>query len=153
MKLVVQEHFLYFLRYNYARIKIVWMVDVLTDINNVKNILKTIFNKRDKWQLSHRRKNLIALAEMGIDENIALDTVYQDLTYRDYSSGPLPDDHHPPIPGEVWIFGLNISDELCYLKFQDRPNSVVMWISLHQAEYPLEFPFKNNEEGSGSNGA
>lgn len=89
------------------------------------------------------QKKCIGTCQLGIDEQIALDTIYQELSYRDYSSGPLPDDHQPPIPGEIWIFGFNISDELCYLKFQNRPNGIVIWISLHQAEYPLEFPFKN----------
>mgnify|MGYP000984424124 CR=1 FL=1 len=146
MKLLISEAILYFLRYIYAKIitaNIVWTCNVLTDVSSVKNLLETIRGKRDKWQLSHRRKNVLALAGLGVDEEIALDTIYQKLSYRDYSSGPLPDDHRPPIPGEVWIFGFNISDELCYLKFQNRPNGIVIWISLHQAEYPLEFPFKN----------
>jgi len=45
----------------------------------------------------------------------------------------------PPIPGNIWIFGLNVD---LYLKFQDRPEGPVIWISIHQANYPMNFPYK-----------
>ncbi|MCH5463433.1 hypothetical protein L3V66_11860 [Secundilactobacillus sp. HBUAS58055] len=111
-----------------------------TNIKDIEKILETIRNRRSQWRLSLRRKNLLGLAALGIDEDIAFDVIYQNLKYQDYVSGPEAD--NKGVPGNVWIFGLNISDVLCYLKFQDKPSGIVMWISLHPAEYPLTFPYK-----------
>lgn len=105
-------------------------------------ILETIKSRRESWYLSSRRKNTLTLAELGIDNVAVFDIIYDNLTWRDYVEGPEADNHVPPIPGNIWIFGLEILNHLCYLKFQDRPDRIVMWISIHEAEYPLDFPYK-----------
>lgn len=119
----------------------VWVCNSLTNVDDIKNIIKDIQNRRNQWQLSSRPKNLQTLSELGIDKDIAFDKIYNLLTLEKYVSGPIADDHNPPIPGNIWIFGLDIDNTSCYLKFQDRPNGVVLWISLHEAEYPLHFPY------------
>ena len=44
--------------------------------------------------------------------------------------------------GDVWLFGLDIENIECYLKFQIKGGNIIFWISTHPAEYSLEYPFK-----------
>ena len=136
---------MYLLRYKYAIVykdDKVWMCNSLTSVDDIKNIIKDIQDRREQWQLSPRRKNLLTLDSLGIDQNVAFDMIYNLLSWQNYISGPMPDDHPTPVPGNIWIFGLDIDNLSCYLKFQDRPSGVVMWISLHEAEHPLHFPYR-----------
>jgi len=114
----------------------------LTNPDDIKNIVKKIKERRNEWKLSPRRKNIQTLSELGLVESLVFDIIYEKISWTNYSSGPESDNHSNPIPGDIWIFGLNISNTNCYLKFQDRPNGIVMWISLHKQERPLNFPFK-----------
>lgn len=93
-------------------------------------------------EVKSEKKNLLTLASLGLDSTAIFDFIYKSLSWRDYVSGPEKDNHKPPIPGDIWIFGLVIENQLCYLKFQDRPNGLVIWISIHKAEYPIYFLYK-----------
>lgn len=115
---------------------------ILADIEEIKSILKSIRKRRNKWRMSNRSKNIATLRYLGITDEVAFDSIYNQLRYYDYVRGPEPDNHPKPIPGDIWIFGLVISDEECYLKFQDKPSGIVMWISIHKAIRPLSFPYK-----------
>lgn len=108
----------------------------------IERILARIRKNRKQWKLSPRRKNLLTLTSLGLDEQAVFDFIDKALSWKDYVSGPDRDNHEPPIPGEIWIFGLTIEKQLCYLKFQDRPNGLVIWISIHKAEYPIYFLYK-----------
>ena len=110
--------------------------------NEIKKVIEVIKKKRFFWKLSHRSKNYQTLSILGLGEEAIFNIIYNDLSWRDYSSGPLLDDHIPPIPGNIWIFGLTISNQKCYLKFQDKPSGIIMWISIHKQEYPLYLPYK-----------
>jgi len=105
----------------------------------IEAILKSICKRRDSWIFSTRWVNLLTLIELGIDQDEILEIIDQTLDWRDYVEGPEADNHVPPIPGNIWIFGLNVD---LYLKFQDRPEGPVIWISIHQANYPMNFPYK-----------
>lgn len=80
----------------------------MTDIDDIKKIIANIRNRRAQWKLSSRHKNLMTLSELGIDQEIAFDVIYNRLRPQNYISGPEPDDHPTPIPGNVWVFGLII---------------------------------------------
>lgn len=110
-------------------------------VDEIKRELKNIQSRRSKWLMSNRRKNIHSLFNLGINPEIALDEIYTNLSWKNYIAGPEIDDHYPPIPGAIWIFGLRILETPCYIKFQDRPNGVVFWISVHEAKYPLNFPY------------
>lgn len=114
----------------------------MAEKQEIEDTLNNIKNRKDLWKLSTRRKNLETLFRLGIDENAVFDTIYNNLTWQDYVSGPEEDNHVPPIPGNIWKFGLTIENIECYLKFQDRPDQLVMWISVHEAQYPLKFPYQ-----------
>ncbi len=107
----------------------------------IEQVLNTIRRFRSNWYLSKRSKNYLTLQRLGIGPQVAFDEIYTRLSWQDYISGPECDRHVPPVPGQVWVFGLTIEDCQCYLKFQLRPNKMVIWISLHQAEYPLKYPY------------
>jgi len=114
----------------------------VTSADDIKAVIASIRMRRNKWILSRRPKNIKTLQDLAITDSIAFDFIYQKLVWQDYISGPEPDNHAKRIPGEVWVFGLALENRNCYLKFQDRPNGVVIWISLHIATFPLVFPFK-----------
>ncbi|QYH54159.1 hypothetical protein [Liquorilactobacillus nagelii] len=114
----------------------------MTSVDDIKNIIVSIQNRREQWRLSTRQKNLLTLSRLGIDQEVAFDRIHDLLTWKNYISGPIADNHQPPVPSDVWVFGLDINGLSCYLKFQDRPSGVVIWISLHEAEYPLYFPYR-----------
>jgi len=113
----------------------------LNETDVIKNIIDKIKTRRTKWKLSQRAINRDTLAELGLMEEIAFNQIYDSISWRDYSQGPMADDHH--LPGDVWVFGLIISGQECYLKFQDKPNETVMWISLHIALHPMRYPYRD----------
>lgn len=90
--------------------------------------------------MSPRQKNLLTLAKIGLGQDAVFDEIYQRISIDDYVDGPVADDKGRP--GNIWIFGMTISEVNCYLKFQEKNNNVIFWISIHEAEYPLKFPFK-----------
>lgn len=110
--------------------------------DEIEKILKSIKLRRNLWSLSPRHQNSNTLSILGMDDQAVFDIICNELNWRDYSKGPELDDHHPPIPGDIWIFGLIISGQQYYLKFQDRPDRIVVWISIHQANYPVELPYR-----------
>ncbi|WP_334329791.1 hypothetical protein [Companilactobacillus sp. HBUAS59699] len=118
----------------------------------VNEELQNIFSRRNEWRLSMRPKNLETLSRLAIDEKIAFEILVDNLTWKNYISGPKPDNHMPPSTGDIWIFGININSEECYLKFQDKPNGIVIWISYHIALYPLHYPLLIQEERNEDNG-
>lgn len=117
-------------------------MQMTTSIAEIQNIITSIQARRSNWRLSVRPKNLLTLSKLGIDSQVVFDIIDNTLTWKDYVSSPEKDNHLIPIPGDIWVFRLNIQGEICYLKFQDRSNSLVMWISIHIAEYPLKFPYR-----------
>jgi hypothetical protein len=64
------------------------------------------------------------------------------LSVVDYSSGPVPDRDRP---GDLWIFGKEINGHEIYIKLKIATianNKIAKCISFHEAEFPLNYPFK-----------
>ena len=112
--------------------------------NEIEEIIQKIRDKRRDWKLSPRRKNILTLVLLGVDEEEIFELIDKNLKWTDYFGGPEPDDHEPPIPGNIWKFGLVIGNHELYIKFQDRPqpHDDIMWISIHQADYPINYPYR-----------
>ncbi|KJW13752.1 hypothetical protein [Levilactobacillus spicheri] len=108
----------------------------------VKQVIALVKSNREKWRMSHRRKNMAAMVTLGIDRDEILNEIYAKITWLDYVSGPENDNHTPPIPGPIWVFGLNLEDVECYLKFQIKNENIIFWISVHPAEHALVYPYK-----------
>lgn len=115
----------------------------MTSIQAIQEVVGDIRSRRNSWQLSLRPVNLKTLDVLGITQDIAFSLIWRQLTWQDYISGPVADNHVQPIPGDIWVFGLTIEHQPCYLKFQDKPSGIVMWISLHIADYELRFPYRS----------
>ncbi|RRK09759.1 hypothetical protein D1831_10915 [Lactiplantibacillus garii] len=109
--------------------------------DQVKAVVALIKAHRNKWRISHRGKNLVAMAALGIDLDQILNEIYCGITWQDYVSGPEADRNG--IPGPIWVFGMVIEEVECYLKFQIKRGNIIFWISTHPAEYPLHYPFKS----------
>ncbi len=114
----------------------------MNEKNRVKIKVLEIKRRYSYWQVSGRRKNMLTFAKLGFTSSVILEEIYRKLEWKDYISGPEVDNHKPPIQGEVWKFGKTIAGVTCYLKFQDRPDGVIFWISIHEAQFPLDYPFK-----------
>lgn len=108
----------------------------------VKAIVVLIKSNKNNWKISHRAKNYSAAVTLGIDLDEILDKIYQKITWRNFVAGPMADNHHPRIPGDIWLFGMDIENTECYLKFQIKSGNIIFWISTHPAEHPLNYPFK-----------
>jgi hypothetical protein len=90
-----------------------------------------------------RSKNQNSLLELGITPKQREDVIV-DLNTSDYSEGPLVDVLNNQ--GEMWVFGKDVKGNEVYIKItMGRPNSHTICISFHKAEYPMNYPFKNNE--------
>ncbi|WP_289978351.1 hypothetical protein [Lactobacillus sp. UCMA15818] len=48
----------------------------MTNVDDIKIIIKDIQNRRERWRLSTRHKNLLTLSRLGIDQDVALDMIY-----------------------------------------------------------------------------
>lgn len=69
------------------------------------------------------------------------------LTVDDYCEGPDPD---RDMPGEVWVFGVNMSDTDIYIKLKLAPAEsqiIAKCLSFHPSKHPLRFPFRDEKEG------
>lgn len=95
--------------------------------------------------MSNRVKNLNSLSKFKFTQQEVFNYIFNFLNWTDYISGPEPDRHFPPIPGDVWIFGLEINQINTYLKFQDRDDGIVFWISIHEADFPLYYYFSEQD--------
>lgn len=92
---------------------------------DIKQVIALIKSNRRKWRISHRQKNIAAMVILGIDLDEILNEIYAKITWLDYVSGPEYDNHIPPIPGPAWVFGMNLEDVECYLKFQVKDKNII----------------------------
>ncbi|MCE7062557.1 hypothetical protein [Dyadobacter sp. CY343] len=68
-------------------------------------------------------------------------TIIESLTFKDYVAGPLDDTLYGG--SSLWVFGKAHQKEELYVKISlGRPNSNVLCISFHIAEYSMSYPFK-----------
>lgn len=68
----------------------------MNDQKRIRSVVSSVKDRRSKWHLSHRTKNLLTLSAIGLTEKTALDEIFMTISWKDYSAGPLADDHHPP---------------------------------------------------------
>lgn len=108
----------------------------------VEHFLKSFQDKRRTFQITFidRPKNkqaMLALELRAIDREKYIDQLQVD----DFSRGPFPEDWYGS--KEMWEFGMEIKGQEVYIKIcLGAPNSNVICISFHIAEYKMNFPFK-----------
>jgi hypothetical protein len=109
----------------------------------VQFFLNEFHQKLRIWQIlfrDDRQKNIQALLSLEITRARRREII-EALKITDYSEGPLQDalNSGPPL----WVFGKTIKQTPIYIKITlGTPNNPVICISFHEAEHPMNFPFK-----------
>ena len=94
-----------------------------------------------RFFVKNRLVNRKALVDLGLTERQREEEILS-LSVLDYSSGPITDEYQPSV---YWVFGRNINGKLVYIKLKiacNRYDEKAVCMSFHEAEYPMEFPFK-----------
>ena len=110
-------------------------------ILQVKEAITNPVGKWRTWDIVLRQENIEGMAELGFTQEDVRDEIL-DLDVFDYSQGPVPD---RDIKGDLWIFGRIIQGKEIYIKLklaQLQSLKLVKIISFHQANRPLNYPFK-----------
>jgi len=92
-----------------------------------------------------RRKNIIALSELGLTKKNRRDEILA-LSVQNYCSGPEPDYDRP---GEVWMFGEQIGDTNIYIKLKIAKvgdKKIAKCLAFHPAEFSICYPCKEEAE-------
>ena len=106
----------------------------LQELKVIIRSLGIIFYNRPKNSIQH-------LADLGITAKIR-EEIILNLDIEDYSEGPLEETQQGGT--EMWIFGKEIKGQLVYIKLTiSKMTGGAVCISFHKAEFPMHFPFKN----------
>jgi hypothetical protein len=110
----------------------------------VESFLREFKTKMNIFGLLYRDdrdKNKKALEELEIVPSFRR-IVIENLKAEDYLKGPVVDELNRL--GEMWAFGKDVKGREIYIKIMIvGTTSQTICISFHLAEYPLEYPFKN----------
>jgi hypothetical protein len=110
----------------------------------VESFLREFKTKMNIFGLLYRDdrdKNKKALEELEIVPSFRR-IVIENLKAEDYLKGPVVDELNRL--GEMWAFGKDVKGREVYIKIMIvGTTSQTICISFHLAEYPLEYPFKN----------
>ena len=88
-----------------------------------------------------RAKNTTALLSLEISITKRKEII-ENLTVEDYSEGPLDDNLYGM--ASMWVFGTMINGKEIYIKISlGKFSSQVICISFHDAQYAMNYPFKN----------
>lgn len=117
----------------------------MTSKQEVEQFLKTLNVKIRVFGilfLDDRGKNQQTLHDLEISP-ITRKTIIENLTYLNYSEGPLEEKMRGILP--MWVFGDTVKGKEIYIKVSmGIENQGTVCISFHIAEYPMNYPFKNN---------
>lgn len=94
--------------------------------------------------LDYRDKNQQTLLDLEIMPN-SRKGIIASLKVEDYSQGPIEEKERGIKP--MWVFGKIIKQKEVYIKISlGLENSNAICISFHIAEYPMNYPFKNEQK-------
>lgn len=107
----------------------------------VEHFLREFKPKFNIWGIIflNREKNEEALKALGITP-IAREEIIKTIEKDDYSHTIIDEVSF----GDMWVFGKDYDDTELYIKISlGRTNNKTICISFHEAEHPLNYPFKN----------
>lgn len=116
------------------------MITIKTEAE-VEAFLREFRPKFDIWGIIflHREKNEEALRALGITP-VAREKIIKEIETEDYSHSIIDETSF----GDMWVFGRDYDGKEVYIKISlGRPGSNTICISFHEAEHPLNYPFKN----------
>jgi hypothetical protein len=109
----------------------------------VQLFLNEFHQKLRIWEIlfrDDRHKNINTLLRLEISSAKRREII-EALKLADYSEGPLKDTLNSGSP--LWVFGKTVKQTPIYIKITiGTPNNPVICISFHEAEHPMNFPFK-----------
>lgn len=106
----------------------------LSQLKDKIKVFEVAFRPRDK--------NIESLAELDITPGKRLEYL-MNLKAEDYYSGPNKDTYDSTKP-EYYEFGIQIKGKEVYIKISPGlPNKMVDCMSFHLAEFPMNYPLKN----------
>lgn len=86
----------------------------------------------------NREKNQEALKALGITP-VAREEIIKKIEKEDYSHSIIDQTSY----GDMWVFGKDYDGTELYIKISlGIPGSNTICISFHEAEHPLDYPFK-----------
>ena len=106
----------------------------------VEKFLREFKPKFSIWGIIflNRDKNEEALKALGITP-VAREEIIKKIEKEDYSHSILDESSF----GEMWVFGKDYDGTELYIKISmGRPGSNTICISFHEAEHPLNYPYK-----------
>lgn len=110
----------------------------------VRQFLKDFHEKMKFWDivfLDDRGKNAQTLLDLEI-RPLERKKVLENLKIEDYSQGPIEEHWHGA--SYMWVFGKEVKKSEIYIKVSiGVSGGSVICISFHIAEYPMNYPFKN----------
>ncbi|SDC66802.1 hypothetical protein [Halanaerobium congolense] len=115
-------------------------------INNFLSRMREVIGKINGFHFVDREKNLNSLYKHGLTIDIAKFYI-ETLEVKDYWKGPEPDDKEFN-NYDWWFFAREINTALgnilFYIKIriETRGREQVICLSFHEADYPIDFPYK-----------
>ncbi|MDE6380869.1 MAG: toxin [Muribaculaceae bacterium] len=106
----------------------------------VETFLKEFKPKFNIWGIIflHRDKNEEALRALGITP-VAREEIIKKIEKEDYSHTVIDEVSY----GDMWVFGRDYDGTELYIKISlGAPGSNTICISFHEAEHPLNYPFR-----------
>lgn len=110
------------------------------DVRMFLNDFKVKLNTLGILFRDERGKNTRALLSLDITPNKRME-VLKELDVLDFSEGPINDTLYKG--ADMWVFGKIVKGTEVYIKITLGTSSKVICISFHEAEFPLNYPFKN----------
>lgn len=113
-------------------------------IRNEEEVEKFLCEFKPKFNIwgiifLNRAKNEEALRALGITP-VAREEFIKKVERNDYSHSIIDATSY----GEMWVFGKDYDGTELYIKISlGQPGSNTICISFHEAEHPLNYPFKN----------
>jgi hypothetical protein len=117
-----------------------------SEVNNFLSRMREVIGKINGFHFVDREKNLNSLYKHGLTIDVAKFYI-ETLEVKDYWKGPEPD-HKDYDNYDWWFFGREINtalgNTLFYIKIriEIRDRKQVIYLSFHEAAYPINFPFK-----------
>lgn len=120
------------------------MSGIVKSQQEVESFLLQFMPKLDVWGIFfiNRDKNIEALKSLGITDSYRVQMIKQ-IEVTDYVE-TISD---AVTFGDMWVFGKDMNGKEIYIKISlGRPDSQTICISFHEAQYPINYAFKNKQE-------
>lgn len=117
---------------------------IIKNKKEVETFLRQFLPKMDIWGIIFidRKKNQEAMAALGITYTASKEII-RDIHAIDYVETIIDAFSY----GDMWVFGKDFDGQELYVKIAlGQPNNSTICISIHLAERPLRYAFRDRKE-------